>query len=224
MIKVAMTKETTHSVTDIAALREDYKLASLDENDLADSPIIQFERWFNQAQSAKLAEPNAMSLATVDSDGQPSVRVVLLKGVSEQGFTFFTNYNSRKGLALANESRAALMFCWLELERQIRIEGVVTKISAAESDNYYETRPLASRLGAWASPQSQVIPSRQALELGHQDFKSRMGDSPPRPEHWGGYRLQATMIEFWQGRRSRLHDRLRYRWHDKSWIVERLAP
>ncbi len=209
---------------DLAGLREDYKKQSLNETDLLADPVAQFKHWFAQALAAKVPEPNAMTLATVGRDGQPSARIVLLKGLESDGFSFFTNYSSKKGEDLAHEPRAALLFCWLELERQVRIEGVVKKVSAAESDQYFSVRPALSRLGAWASPQSQVIPNRKVLEDSMEEFKARYGEQAPRPDHWGGYVLSPNTFEFWQGRRSRLHDRLRYGRSGHIWQVERLAP
>jgi pyridoxamine 5'-phosphate oxidase len=220
--------------TQIADLREDYKLAALEENSILNDPIEQFSVWFAHAQNAKLREPNAMTLATADAFGRPSARIVLLKGVDARGFTWFTNYQSRKGDDLNLNSHAALVFFWNELERQVRIEGTVTKISEAESDDYFESRPEGSRLGAWASPQSRVIESRADLEarekLFAEQFKIDLGNPTrgaiPRPAHWGGYRLNPTMIEFWQGRSSRLHDRLRFarKNPNQAWKLERLAP
>jgi pyridoxamine 5'-phosphate oxidase len=209
---------------DLASLREDYKQQSLNETDLLTDPMAQFEHWFKQAVSSKVPEPNAMTLATVSADGQPTARIVLLKGLESGGFSFFTNYNSQKGQDLAREPRAALVFCWLELERQVRIEGVVKKVSAAESDKYFAVRPALSRLGAWASAQSSVIESRQVLEQSMAQFQAQYGNNAPRPEHWGGYLLIPNKMEFWQGRRSRLHDRLRYTRDSEQWRVDRLAP
>lgn len=209
---------------DIAALREDYKRETLLEADLHQDPIEQFRRWFGQALAAKLAEPNAMTLATVDQHSQPAARIVLLKGLDADGLTFFTNYESRKGQELAQQPKAAVLFCWLELERQVRIEGIVEKVSAQESDDYFAVRPTLSRLGAWASPQSRVLANREVLEEAMKQFQQDYGDNPPRPPHWGGYRLKPHRLEFWQGRRSRLHDRLQYTKSDSGWRIERLAP
>ncbi len=208
----------------LADIRKDYKLASLDVGDVATSPFTQFDAWFAEAIKAELPEPNAMTLATCDASGRPSARVVLIKGVDERGMVFFTNYQSHKGQDLAANNRAALLFFWPELERQIRIEGRVETISAADSDEYYQSRPPLSRIGAWASPQSQVLPSRTDLEARFAAFAAEHGDNPPRPAHWGGYRVVPSFFEFWQGRRSRLHDRICYRLSDKEWKVERLAP
>lgn len=210
----------------IADLRRDYTQHGLSEADLYSDPILQFERWFNQALKADLPEPNAMTLATVGEDGQPSARVVLLKGLDQRGFTFFTNYHSRKGFELRTQPRAALVFFWPELERQVRVEGRVEQCSADEADSYFASRPRGSRLGAWASPQSEVIGGREVLERRLAEVRMQFRDDDvPRPEHWGGYRVVPERIEFWQGRPNRLHDRLRYR-RDESgrWIVERLAP
>ena len=208
----------------LADIRKDYKLASLDVGDVAASPFTQFDAWFAEALKAELPEPNAMTLATCDASGRPSARVVLIKGVDERGMVFFTNYQSHKGQDLAANNRAALLFFWPELERQIRIEGRVETVSAADSDEYYQSRPPLSRIGAWASPQSQVLPSRTDLEARFAAFAAEHGENPPRPAHWGGYRVVPSFFEFWQGRRSRLHDRICYRLSDKEWKVERLAP
>jgi len=183
-----------------------------------------FKLWFDQAVSAECPEPNSMTLATADKAGNPSARIVLLKGADENGFSFFTNYESQKGKELAVRPQAALLFHWHELERQIRIQGVVERISATESDEYFHSRPSASRIGAWASPQSSVIPNREFLEEAEKQFKAEFGDTPPRPEHWGGYRLRPTEMEFWQGRPSRLHDRIHYKLDGSTWQVNRLAP
>ena len=205
-------------------IRKDYKLASLDVGDVAASPFTQFDAWFAEALKAELPEPNAMTLATCDASGRPSARVVLIKGYDERGMVFFTNYQSHKGQDLAANNRAALLFFWPELERQIRIEGRVETVSAADSDEYYQSRPPLSRIGAWASPQSQILPSRTDLEARFAAFAAEHGENPPRPAHWGGYRVVPSFFEFWQGRRSRLHDRICYRLVDKEWKVERLAP
>ena len=208
----------------LADIRKDYKLAALDVGDVAASPFTQFDAWFAEAIKAELPEPNAMTLATCDAAGRPSARVVLIKGVDERGMVFFTNYQSHKGQDLAANNRAALLFFWPELERQIRIEGRVETVSAADSDEYYQSRPPLSRIGAWASPQSQVLPSRTDLEARFAAFAAEHGDNPPRPAHWGGYRVVPSFFEFWQGRRSRLHDRICYRLGDREWRLERLAP
>lgn len=208
----------------LADIRTDYKLASLDVSDVAASPFTQFDIWFAEAMRAELPEPNAMTLATCDASGHPSARVVLIKGVDERGMVFFTNYQSHKGQDLAANNRAALLFFWPELERQIRIEGRVETVSAADSDAYYQSRPVLSRIGAWASPQSQVLPSRTDLEARFAAFSAEHGENPPRPAHWGGYRVVPSFFEFWQGRRSRLHDRICYRLTEGKWKLERLAP
>lgn len=207
----------------VSDLRQSYEKNVLLESQAATSPFQQFARWFDEALAAKVPEPNAMTLATVDATGQPSARIVLIKGFDEHGFTFFTNYESRKGQDLAAEPRACLLFFWQPLERQVRIEGVVEKVAAEESDAYYHSRPAGSRIGAWASRQSQPI-TREALEAREQEFRERFGEQPPRPPHWGGYRLKPTAFEFWQGRPSRLHDRLRYVADGTAWNIERLSP
>ncbi len=209
---------------DIAALRKSYEKDELDEAASAADPQQQFQRWFDQALKAQLPEPNAMTLATVGTDGRPSSRIVLIKGFDARGLVWYTNYSSRKGQELAHLPFAALQFHWVELERVVRIEGRVEKTSAEESDAYYASRPLDSRLGAWASPQSQVIASRAVLVTGAAKAAALHALNPPRPPHWGGYRLVPDRWEFWQGRKSRLHDRLRYRLESGSWVRERLAP
>ncbi|MBO9332533.1 pyridoxamine 5'-phosphate oxidase [Achromobacter pulmonis] len=207
----------------VSDLRQSYEKHVLLESQALASPFAQFALWFDEALAAKVPEPNAMTLATVDAHGQPSARIVLVKGFDERGFTFFTNYESRKGLDLQAEPRASLLFFWQPLERQVRIEGVVEKVPAEESDAYYHSRPAGSRIGAWASRQSQPI-TREELEAREQEFRERYGDAPPRPPHWGGYRLKPTAFEFWQGRPSRLHDRLRYVADGPAWKIERLSP
>ncbi|MBN3826625.1 pyridoxamine 5'-phosphate oxidase [Burkholderia sp. Ac-20384] len=214
-------------MTTLADLRINYSRASLNEADVAHDPFAQFDRWFKEALAAKLPEPNTMTLATVGDDGRPSARIVLIKGVDERGFVFFTNYESRKGRDLAAHPQAALLFYWIELERQVRIEGRIEKTSAEESDRYFASRPLGSRIGAWASEQSAVIDSRATLEAQEKSVSERYGDNPPRPPHWGGYRLVPDSIEFWQGRPSRLHDRLLYTRDadtSPSWSISRLSP
>lgn len=208
----------------IADIRKEYTQATLDEADALPNPHDLFDRWFQQALGAQLAEPNAMTLATVNEQGRPSARIVLIKGVDKRGFTFFTNYESRKGQELAANPHACLLFHWTELERQVRIEGRVERCAPEESDAYYLSRPVGSKLGAWASPQSQVIPDRQVLEAQVKKYEAEHGDSPTRPPFWGGYRLVPDYFEFWQGRPSRLHDRLVYKWVDGQWEVCRLAP
>ena len=208
----------------IAQLRKNYTFGQLSETDVPGNPLPLFKLWFDQAVRAECPEPNSMTLATADKAGNPSARIVLLKGADENGFSFFTNYESQKGKELAARPQAALLFHWHELERQIRIQGVVERISAAESDEYFHSRPFASRIGAWASPQSLAIPNREFLEEAEKHFKMEFGDTPPRPEHWGGYRLRPTEIEFWQGRPSRLHDRIHYKLDGSVWKVSRLAP
>lgn len=208
----------------IADLRKSYEKAELSESASHADPRVQFEQWLQQAIDAQLPEPNAMTLATVGSDLRPSTRIVLIKGVDERGIVWYTNYGSRKGLELSGNPFAALQFHWVELERVVRIEGVVEKVSDAESDAYFASRPLDSRIGAWASPQSQVIDSRTVLVTNAAKYGAQFMLQPPRPPHWGGYRLKPERWEFWQGRPSRLHDRLRYRLDAGQWVRERLAP
>jgi pyridoxamine 5'-phosphate oxidase len=208
----------------IADLRKSYERAELDESAAAELPLHQFEAWLQQALDAQVPEPNAMTLATVGADGRPSTRIVLIKGVDERGLVWYTNYNSRKGQELAGNPMAALQFHWIELERVVRIEGRVERVSDSEADNYYASRPLDSRIGAWASPQSQVIASRTVLVVQAARYAAQFALSPPRPPHWGGYRLIPDRWEFWQGRKSRLHDRLSYRLENGHWEKSRLAP
>ncbi|OZI41028.1 pyridoxamine 5'-phosphate oxidase [Bordetella genomosp. 1] len=208
----------------VSDLRQSYDKGVLLESQAAASPFDQFKLWFDEALVGGGAEPNAMTLATADADGQPSARIVLIKGYDDRGFTFFTNYASRKGEDLLVNPRAALLFFWQPLERQVRIEGVVERVAGEESDAYFHSRPVGSRIGAWASEQSRPI-TREALEAREREFKARYGDAPPRPPHWGGYRLVPTRFEFWQGRPSRLHDRLRYQRNAASgWTLDRLSP
>jgi pyridoxamine 5'-phosphate oxidase len=209
---------------DLTALRRDYRHARLDETDIRPDPVEQFRGWLGEALKAELDEPYAMTLATVDAAGQPSARIVLLRGVDAHGFAFFTNYDSRKSNELAVQDRAALLFYWAPLERQVRVEGRVTPVSPAESDDYFARRPRGSCIGAWASPQSAVIPDRGWLEKRVDDYNREHGETVPRPPNWGGYRLQPERFEFWQGRESRLHDRLVYRQQGTAWTLERLAP
>lgn len=209
----------------LADLRKSYERAELSETDSHADPLQQFDQWLQEAIRSEVPEPNAMTLATVGSDLRPSTRIVLIKGYDARGIVWFTNYHSRKGEELAGNPYAALQFHWVELERVVRIEGVVDKISAEDSDAYFHSRPLDSRIGAWASPQSQVIPHRGVLVANAAKFGAQFLLHPPRPPHWGGYRLQAQQWQFWQGRKSRLHDRLRYTpAADGSWVRERLAP
>jgi pyridoxamine 5'-phosphate oxidase len=211
-------------LSSIADLRKSYERAELDEQASQPDPLHQFQQWLQEAIDAQVPEPNAMTLATVDAQLRPSTRVVLIKGLDERGIVWYTNYESRKGHALAGNPFAALQFHWVELERVVRVEGRVVKVSEEESDAYYASRPLDSRIGAWASPQSQVIDSRATLVANAAKYGARFLLKPPRPPHWGGYRLEPDRWEFWQGRKSRLHDRLRYRLEDGAWLRERLAP
>ncbi len=208
----------------IADLRKSYERDELDETASASKPMAQFETWLQQAIAAQVPEPNAMTLATVGADGRPSTRIVLIKGLSDKGLDWYTNFNSRKGQELAGNPMAALQFHWVELERVVRIEGCVERIDDAKADAYFASRPLDSRLGAWASPQSQVISSRAVLVAQAARYAAQFALSPPRPPHWGGFRLVPDRWEFWQGRKSRLHDRLSYRLSEGQWLRERLAP
>ena len=211
-------------MTDISQLRKSYERAELSEDASHADPLQQFEQWLHEAIKAEVPEPNAMTLATVASNLRPSTRVVLLKGYDADGIVLYTNYDSRKGTELAGNPFAALQFHWVELERVVRIEGRVEKTSAAESDAYFASRQLDSRIGAWASPQSQVISGRSVLVANAARYAAQFMLSPPRPPQWGGYRLVADQWQFWQGRKSRLHDRLRYTLQDGHWLRERLAP
>jgi pyridoxamine 5'-phosphate oxidase len=210
---------------DFAALRIEYALRALDEKEVDPDPLGQFDRWLHQAVEAGLREPNAMTLATSSRDGMPSARMVLLKGVDGGGFVFYTNYGSAKGTELERNPHAALVFFWNELERQVRIEGTVGKVSRQESDAYFAVRPLKSRFGAAVSPQSEVVPGREWLENRMRALEAEFGEAgPPRPEHWGGYRLIPERLEFWQGRQDRLHDRVLYLLKEGVWRISRLAP
>jgi pyridoxamine 5'-phosphate oxidase len=208
----------------IADLRQEYMRAGLSEADAQRDPLRQFELWFKDALDAGLALANAMTLATADAAGAPSARVVLLKGIEDGAFVFYTNYASRKARELAARRAACLVFLWAELERQVRIEGTVQKAAEAVSDRYFDSRPLGARLSAWASEQSERVPSRAFLEARLLEMKRRFGETPPRPPHWGGFRLVPQAIEFWQGRADRLHDRLLYVKSPAGWTLERLAP
>jgi pyridoxamine 5'-phosphate oxidase len=208
----------------IADIRQEYMRAGLLEAQADADPIRQFERWFEDALRAKLPLPNAMTLATVTPEGAPSARIVLLKGVEQGAFLFYTNYLSRKGRELEQRAQACLVLLWSDLERQVRIDGVVQKVTSADSDAYYATRPLGARLSAWASAQSATVATRKMLEDAMEQARRQHGDQPPRPANWGGYRVVPQAIEFWQGRADRLHDRLRYRRQGDTWTIERLSP
>jgi len=209
----------------LADLRKDYALAGLTEKDLARDPFRQFEKWFQEAEGSKLVEPNACVLATANREARPSARTVLLKGLDGRGFVFYSNYESRKGRELEANPQATLVFPWFALERQVIVEGTVTRIAREESEAYFHSRPPASQIGAWASPQSTIISGRKALEDAFKEVEKKYaGQTVPLPPHWGGWRLAPETVEFWQGRRSRLHDRLRYRRAKDGWTVERLAP
>lgn len=212
--------------TTVADFRKEYTLKGLSETDVHRNPFEQFKIWFDQAVAAELPEPNAMTIATATPDGKPSARMVLLKGYDQRGFVFYTNYESNKAQQLIENPWAAITFWWAELERQVRIEGRVEKLTAAESDDYFNSRPKGSQLGAWVSDQSQVIPSREVLEQRLQQLKQDYENKEvPRPTHWGGFRVIPSEIEFWQGRPSRLHDRLLYnRGKDGDWVIQRLSP
>ena len=210
----------------LAALRQEYALGSLNETEVDPDPIRQFQRWLDEAIKAELPEPNALTLATADRTGRPFARVVLLKNCDTDGFVFYTNYRSDKGQQLAENPHAALVFLWLELERQVRVEGIVSKVSPAESEAYFHTRPRESQLGALASRQSQIVADRQTLDTRYQQLAAQYpDDNIPMPNQWGGYRVKPEMLEFWQGRHGRMHDRLRYRWQKEGgWRLERLEP
>jgi pyridoxamine 5'-phosphate oxidase len=209
----------------LANMRKDYQLQKLSEESVNDNPFQQFSTWWNEAVEAKINEVNAMVLATASGDGTPAARIVLLKAFDENGFVFFSNYDSNKGKQLLENSRACLVFFWKELERQVRITGTVSKTSNKESDDYFNSRPEGSRIGAWASPQSHVIKDREWLEENELQFRKRFEkEKISRPENWGGYRVMPVVIEFWQGRANRLHDRIQYSLQNGKWIIERLAP
>ncbi|MEO6489218.1 MAG: pyridoxamine 5'-phosphate oxidase [Ferruginibacter sp.] len=210
----------------ISAIRKEYKLQELDEQNVLQDPVKQFEKWWQDVLNSNIDEVNAMTLATVGSAGTPSARIVLLKGIDEKGFLFFTNYESQKGKALKENPSACLVFFWKELERQVRVEGIVEKLPGEESDEYFNSRPEGSRIGAWASPQSQVIPSREILEENFVGLSMKFtGQNIERPPHWGGYILKPSMVEFWQGRPNRMHDRIQYTMVEgKTWKIQRLAP
>ena len=212
--------------TDLADIRKDYRLQSLSEEDVDANPIKQFEKWFQQALVSGIEEPNAMPLATCTTDGKPSVRIVLLKGIKENGFIFFTNYESKKGKQIHDNPFAGIVFFWKELERQVTMQGQIKKVSEQESDEYFASRPQESRIGAWSSPQSQVIENREVLEKNVAYYADKYeSQNIPRPPHWGGYILIPTLIEFWQGGAGRMHDRLQYTIDaTNSWIINRLAP
>ena len=210
---------------ELSELRREYAAGGLDESDLADDPVAMFEIWIGNARAADLHEPNAMVLSTVSAIGGVSARTVLLKGLDQRGFVFFTNYASRKGVELATNPGCSLLFPWHVLERQVRVEGGAARLSAQENDDYFATRPRPSQLGAWASPQSEVVPDRPSLDARYAAILDRFGDGDvPRPENWGGYRVLPDLVEFWQGRTGRMHDRLRYRRTPTGWLTERLAP
>ena len=213
-------------MSSIADIRKDYQKQSLNETDVDKNPIRQFDKWWQDAIHSQIDEVNAMTVATASADGIPSARISLLKGFDEQGFVFFTNYNSYKGQQLAENPRACLVFFWKELERQVRITGIVEKVSAEESDTYFNSRPEGSRIGAWVSPQSQVIENREWLDTKQEEYTKKFSqEALTRPPHWGGYRVKPITIEFWQGRSSRLHDRIQYTLQeDGTWAIERLAP
>lgn len=210
--------------SNIADIRKDYRLAELDENTAGDDPLVFFGKWFTEAEQAKVNEVNAMTLATVDADHKPHARIVLLKGLDAKGFVFFTNYTSAKGHELEDNSFASLLFFWPELERQVRVEGICEKVEPSESDAYFASRPAGSCIGAWASPQSRIISSRDILDENYKMYLDKFGENVPRPPHWGGYRIIPHRIEFWQGRSSRMHDRILFVYEQGQWRKFRLAP
>lgn len=211
---------------DIAAIREDYTKDSLSEKEVYSNPFEQFELWFKQALDSKVLEPNAMIVSTINADGFPSSRVVLLKDIKSNGLSFFTNYESQKGVDISRNHKVSVLFFWAELQRQIRIEGVVEKLSQEDSDEYFASRPKGSRIGAWSSPQSQIIPDRDFLEQRVQHYESQYQDTEivPRPDFWGGFLVKPIRFEFWQGRSSRLHDRVVYEFENENWLINRIAP
>lgn len=214
-------------VQEVAQMRRNYKTIPLSKKDILSNPFNQFHKWFDETiESQAIYEPNAMALTTVSESGQPSTRVVLLKKFDENGFVFYTNYESRKGKEIQKNSKVSLLFYWGELARQVRIEGNAVVISETSSTEYFQSRPKGSQIGAWVSPQSKVVPSRQPLELKQEELEKEFADKDilPRPEHWGGYIVQPHTFEFWQGRSNRLHDRFRYQQVRNNWVIDRLAP